>query len=282
MTHSPSNSSAAPNDHVFQTESNLTRNHSIPPAPMFLNPWMARCDIPSEQGCGPLASPPSSAFSSPLELDWAMNSIDFNYLQTSCQSTSMTFKVGEGLAPSSPPRSTIPDKAYPFGSHHCDSHSMNVISKLYECQLYGPRSPVNSTLIHARQSLALVSDCLSYDRNRPTQSIPCTSSATLALACIQIAQQVFTCYVNLRSQLASLDDQSGDNSICIGGFQVQGAEICQSVLEVIVAREMDSCKEVVGRLKTWSDELELAGNEDSSILVPFIMSLQARIASDLN
>ena len=249
---------------------------------MFLNPKIARCGIPSEQNCAPLASPPSSAFSSPLEMDWGTDTIDFNYLQAPYQPTPMTFKLVESLAPPSPPRSTIPNKTYPFVFHLCDPHSMDVISKLYECQLYGPRSPINSTLIHARQSLALVLNCLSCDHNRPTQSIPFISSATLALACIQIAQQIFTCYVNLRSQLASLDDQSGDDSICIGGFQVQGAEICKSVLEVIVAREMKSCKEVVGRLKAWSDELELAGNEDSSILVPFIMCLQARIASDLN
>lgn len=61
-------------------------------------------------------------------------------------------------------------------------------------------------------------------------------------------------------------------------FEVQGEKDCKKVLDLVLAREIMSCRELLGDLEMWTHELKSMTGNESGVIVPLIGSLKAQLS----
>ena len=284
---------------------------SNPPLDLFGKPWKAADRVYSEHNSIPLEPERLSDFISPLEVDFDIEVDEFEFSQDSlpleCSALQMS-DVNKFLPFPLLSQPITRDTTVSPTLRLCDPTSVETIARLYDCQFPSSQISIDTTLMIARQGVDLVMHCFPRSTGCLTQAHGSTSASSmsmtaLASVCIQIMQQVSVCYENLRRRFAHLGDKSIDHSISIGDFkmrgieaevapfgyqieddsiqlgkfQIQGAENCRSVLDVILTKEIKTFKRILDDLDIWSKELGLCGNESNDILIPFIRNLQARL-----
>jgi hypothetical protein len=176
-----------------------------------------------------------------------------------------------------PPDSTMIESVSTGFQYLCDQSSSKVINELFICQRQASKSSSADTIfICAQQSLAIVERCATEAKNRDPWF---PQSAITVLACIQIVQQVLSCYSFLKTQAFNNEMHTENGSIAIGRFHVHSTEIQKNILEAIISREINLCKEMTQALQLWTDRLMVFRPEEASIITPFMSSLQASLIS---
>ena len=240
--------------------------------PAFAKPSIDSDAVSIWPNFGQFISPQLSSLPPQFATDMNSNYNSLQELDRSGSSKPLLCNISNGFA-SPVPTPIISQKVVSRPAIRLDDQkSMEIITTLYKYQLNDTQESVDLTLVTARQGIEIVMDCIAHKEDLFAIEGP-SASSTLALACIHIVQQAFACYLNLKAQLAEDEIKAGDD-VQIGAFKVQGVEMRKSVLRIILAKELSSCKDVAGALKQWTTELERTGNGDKGILKPFMGILQ--------
>jgi hypothetical protein len=158
-----------------------------------------------------------------------------------------------------------------------DPASIQVIRNLSRIRMRRTeRLPFDSTLVLAKQGLKIVTSCLPDKQSPQPDPSSQKGSTTLAFACIYVADLVLACYAVLRFQIKQNSQSSSGGLVRIGEFHVEGDEIRHQLLRLVLIKEIERCKEDVGKLLQWvtclieKDDCSGIGNH---ILRPFMESL---------
>ena len=151
-----------------------------------------------------------------------------------------------------------------------DLRSSDIIHGLLDSKVKSPPHSIPSRLQFARRSLDLVS-----------VSIEChcavvdTQSIFMAFASIAILQLLLTCYQNISSELARPESLSVVNDFHIGAFQLEEGDMCNRVIEAIIHKEVESCRQMTRRLRSWIDDsLGEEPKENTDILSALVYGVE--------
>ncbi|KAI1958594.1 hypothetical protein LOZ58_005000 [Ophidiomyces ophidiicola] len=168
-------------------------------------------------------------------------------------------------------QSSIPPMST-FSSPLNDFRSIELISSLYDAQLWGPDTPIEISLLHARQGLALVSSCLPVD-NWSSMYTEVPGSSSLALCCIHLTQQVLSCYASVKFQNRPF--KSYCQTVRYGQSLMDEEQL--TIEKMDISQELKHCREIVMTIRQWCNDLAKAEKEGSLLLLPFIQSLRDRV-----
>lgn len=153
-----------------------------------------------------------------------------------------------------------------------------VILELFKKICSRAPTPFDSTLLLAKRGLEIARQCLppvAGDHPHVKGNEHSNGSTGLAQACVHITSLVLSCYADLRRQLhVQVPRSAGEvELIRIGEFRVEGLDIHQELMVLVMSKEIECCRQVVGRLKAWVEQLEKESEARYSLLHAFMDGL---------
>ena len=176
-----------------------------------------------------------------------------------------------------PPDTLTPDQTPDIDQPNRGLLLGDTILGLLNNEVKSPQQPITSRLQFARRGLDLVSTCIERHGTMIRES-----STSMALASIATLQLVLTCYHNIRLQIAQPDSLSAVSDFHIGAFQLEEGDMCNRVVEAIVCKELEACRDLTRRLRIWTNKLLSLQRADSiDMLSAFMYGVESRLNSHI-
>ena len=189
--------------------------------------------------------------------------------------SAMTSTSTTSLQP--PPNTLTPDQTPDIDHPNRGILLGDTILGLLNNEVRSPQQPMTSRPQFARGSLDLVSTRIERHGSMIRKSF-----TAMALASIATLQLVLTCYHNIRFQIAQPGSLSVVSDFHIVAFQLEEGDMSNRVVETIVCKVLEACRDLTRRLRSWTNKLLGLQQADSiDVLSAFMYGVESRLNSNI-